>query len=181
MKKLLFATLCAALFFCGSTATAQAPEPGHPDIHNSEYRRFSPTAAARYTTDCMDSLLHFSKKQYEKVYKLNLKWAREDLKRMSEAQPTGERPERPPRHGGGDRHFGDRPHGNRQPRGMNGHPPRGAEHSNAKESMEQLHIERMKKLKKVLSDEQYELWMHKLAEDRKQENDRINDKKHRPD
>lgn len=83
--------ICAALFVWGGTATAQEANKGMPTRAERHYKPMplSPEKSARHTTDRMDSLLDLTKKQYGKLYKLNLKWAREDAKNRTPAPRMG--------------------------------------------------------------------------------------------
>lgn len=120
---------CVALFICGSAATAQEVDremPDHPE------------------------------KQYDKLYKLNLKWAREDAENRKAAPRMGGRSEGVPNFG--ERYMG--PDGNRPPEGMDRRPPRDfVPSSGGREEMEKQRKKREKKLKKVLTDKQYAHWM----------------------
>lgn len=160
--------ICAALFVWSGTATAQEADKGMPTRAERHYKPMplSPEKSARHTTDRMDSLLDLTKKQYGKLYKLNLKWAHEDAKNRTPAPRMGGRPEGAPDFGGAGG-FGQGPRGHRPPEGM-------AEHRalhdfgplpDDKESMEEQHRKlekqrekREKKLKKILTDEQYARW-----------------------
>ena len=159
---------CAALFVCGGTVTAQEADramPGRPERHYKPVP-FSPEKSARYITDRMDSLLGLTKKQYDKLYKLNLKWAREDAENQAAAPRMEGRPEEAPDFGrtGGMRSRGDRP-----PEGMDRRPPRDFVPSGDRKSMEEQHRklekQREKKLKKVLTDEQYACWARQRRPD----------------
>lgn len=152
MQKTIFLmAACAALFVCGGTITAQEADKNMPAQLEKHYKPMplSPEKSARQTTDRMDSLLNLTKKQYDKLYKLNLKWAREDAENKTAAPRMGRRPEGAPDFGeaGG---FGQGPHGNR--------PPRDFAPSGDREKIEKQRKKREKKLKKVLTDEQYARW-----------------------
>jgi len=156
---------CAALLVWGGTATAQEADKGTPARAERHYKPvpLSPEKSARHTTDRMDSLLNLTRKQYDKLYKLNLKWAREDAEDRTPAPRMGGRPEGAPDFGGP----GQGPRGHRPPEGMAG---RRAPHDfgpspDDRESMEKQraklekrHKKRGKKLKKILTDEQYARW-----------------------
>lgn len=159
---------CAALFVCGGTVTAQEADrsmPGRPERHYKPVP-LSPEKSARYITDRMDSLLDLTKKQYDKLYKLNLKWAREDAENKAAAPRMGGRPEGVPDFG---RTGGMGPRGHRPPESMDRRPPRDFAPSDGRESMEEQHRklekQRKKKLKKVLTDEQYTRWMEERRPD----------------
>ena len=66
-----------------------------PDRQKKEFKPMplSPEKSARHTTDRMDSLLNLTEKQYDKLYELNLKWAREDAENKTAAPRMGGRPE----------------------------------------------------------------------------------------
>ena len=156
---------CAALLVWGGTATAQEADKGMPARAERHYKPvpLSPEKSARHTTDRMDSLLDLTRKQYDKLYKLNLKWAHEDAENGTPAPRMGGRPEGAPDFGGP----GQGPRGHRPPEGMAG---RRAPHDfgpspDDRESMEKQraklekrHKKRGKKLKKILTDEQYVRW-----------------------
>lgn len=80
IRKQFWMAACAAFFVCGGTAMAQEADKDMPDRSEKHYKPvpFSPEKSARQTTNRMDSLLNLTKKQYDKLYKLNLKWVRED-------------------------------------------------------------------------------------------------------
>lgn len=113
---------CVALFICGSAATAQEVDREMPDHPEKHYKPMplSPEKSARHATDRMDSLLNLTEKQYDKLYKLNLKWAREDAENRKAAPRMGGRSEGVPNFG--ERYMG--PDGNRPPEGMDRRPPR---------------------------------------------------------
>lgn len=166
IRKLFWMAACAALFICGGTAMAQEADKDMPDRSEKHYKPvpLSPEKSARQTTDRMDSLLNLTKKQYDKLYKLNLKWAREDAENKTAAPRMGGRPEGGP--GSGGRGMGQGPRGNRPPEGMERRPPRDFAPSGDREDMEKQRKKmekqrkkREKKLKKILSDEQYARWV----------------------
>lgn len=177
IRRQFWIAVCSALFVCGSTATAQEQEPyrGMPDRMEEHYKPMplSPEKSARLITDRMDSLLNLTEKQYNKLYKLHLKWAREDMENKPAAAPRmggrpGGRPGGAPGFGGGGMGPGPRG-GNRPPEGMDRRAPRDFSPSGDRETMEkqQAKLEkqrkkREKKLKKVLSDEQYARWCEEL-------------------
>lgn len=151
------------LIISSSTTYAQAADRGTtlPNEKGAAFTPPSPEQTARQTTQRMDSILHLTKKQYDKIYKLNLKWARKDLKNQSETHPKGDRREGP-QHFGGGKGVGPGPRGNRPPEGMDRRPPRDFSKSNDREKMEKQRKKREKKLKKILSEEQFPHWMHVL-------------------
>lgn len=97
----------------------------------------SPEKSARHTTDRMDSLLNLTEKQYKKLYKLNLKWAREDTENKAGAPRMGGRPDGAPGFDRPDRE----PRGQRPPEGMEGRrPPRDFTPSGDREDMEEQRV-----------------------------------------
>ena len=153
IRRQFWLAACAVLFICGGTATAQEADRDMPGRTEKHYKPvpLSPEKSARQTTDRMDSLLNLTKKQYDKLYKLNLKWAREDAKNKTAPPRMDRKPEGAP-------DFGQGPHGNRPPEGMDRRPPRDFAPSGDREKMEKQRKKREKKLKKVLTDEQYARW-----------------------
>lgn len=169
IRKQLKVAICAALLIFGGVVTAQEAGRQMPDRQERGFKPMpiSPEKSARHTTDRMDSLLNLTEKQYEKLYKLNLKWAREDMENRAPAPPMGDRPEGAPdfeRAGGP----GQGPHGNRPPFEMGDRrPPHNHSFSPGNEEdmkkqrakQEKQHKKREKKLKKILTDGQYTRWM----------------------
>lgn len=115
----------------------------------------------------MDKVLNLTEKQYKKIYKLNLKEEREKLEALI---GRGDKEAgRPPMMGGGRPPMMD---GGGQPPMMGGGQPpmmggRGGhpmmrpsdDHEKMKEDIEKRAEKKMKKLRKILSDEQYDLWL----------------------
>lgn len=174
MKRHFWVIVCAALFMGSGAVMAQEAGKPMPSRQEKGFKPMplSPEKLARHITDRMDSLLSLTEKQYDKLYKLNLKWAREDQKNQSEASRMGGRPGGAPNSGGG-RGPGQGPRGNRLPQGMDLCPPRDFAPSDGREKMEKQCQKREKKLKKVLTDEQYARWTkkqhHIVPKDRKEE------------
>lgn len=109
----------------------------------------NPEKAARKLTDEMDELLQLTEKQYKKIYKLNLKEEKEKIERMTgKTFFEGGRPFMPPMDG-------MPPQGSFPP--MNGMRPPMPE--SMQEDVENQIEKRNKKLKKILTDEQYDKWM----------------------
>lgn len=162
IRRQFWAVVCTALFICGGTTMAQEVGKEMPDRQKKEFKPMplSPEKSARHTTDRMDSLLNLTEKQYDKLYELNLKWAREDAENKTVAPRMGGRPEGAPNFRGAGS-FGQGPHGNRPPEGIDRRPPRDFAPSNNREKMEKQRKKREKKLKKVLTDEQYARWVEK--------------------
>lgn len=101
----------------------------------------NPEKMAKRRTDEMNELLQLSEKQYKKIYKLYLKQEKEKVERMTEGHlPEGGMP----------------PQGGMPPR-MEGMPP-SMPMKNEREDMQKQIKKFDKKLKKILTDEQYEIW-----------------------
>lgn len=81
-RRLFFIAACAALLIFSGAATAQEADREMPAPQERGFKPIpvSPEKSARHTTDRMNSLLNLTERQYEKLYKLDLKWAREDMK-----------------------------------------------------------------------------------------------------
>ena len=103
IRRQFWMVVCAVLFVYGGTVTAQEADKDMPGRQEKHYKPvpLSPEKSARHTTDRMDSLLDLTKKQYDKLYKLNLKWAREDAENKTAMPRTGGRPEGAPDFGRG--------------------------------------------------------------------------------
>ena len=103
IRRQFWMVVCAVLFVYGGTVTAQEVDKDMPGRQEKHYKPvpLSPEKSARHTTDRMDSLLDLTKKQYDKLYKLNLKWAREDAENKTAMPRTGGRPEGAPDFGRG--------------------------------------------------------------------------------
>lgn len=120
----------------------------------------NPEKTARKRTDKMDEVLHLSKKQYKKIYKLLLKEEREKLERsMGRVPMKGMHPmppmegRRPPMRGSHPGGFGESPRGERPPMA----PPADSRPDREKEA-ERIE-KRTKKIRKILTDEQYDIWL----------------------
>lgn len=167
---------------CGTTAAQETgtprPQEPQPERHYKPMP-LSPEKQARNTTQRMDSLLGLTEKQYDKLYALHLKEAR---RKMESDKPAGGPPMEGQRRGGGP---GGRPgfgggnppggghgmgpggNGHRPPEGGFGQqPPRDfAPSSDAVKEMkkqrkkeEQQRKKMEKKIRKILTEEQYARW-----------------------
>lgn len=183
MKTLILATLFGAVSLCNIAAA----EPEAPDsdriIH--EMRRhdphpyISPEVKAQKLTEQMDSLLGLDKKQFKKLYKLNLKEARRQAENPMGSAPSNMAP--PPRQGhpGGG---GRPPRGNGMaPGGPSDMPPHGfgggpdgprPDNAPTPEEIEKLQKEEAKQrektdkqIRKILTAEQYERWQNSRHND----------------
>lgn len=168
MKKIVCGLCLATLMSVSSTvsATTVADEP-QQEKQAPAKEIPNPEKSARKLTDEMDKVLNLTEKQYKKIYKLNLKEEREKLEAM--VGRGDKEAGRPPMMGGGRPPMmdgGGQPPmmGGGQPPmmgGRGGHPmmrPSG-DHEKTKEDMEKRAEKKMKKLRKILSDEQYDLWL----------------------
>ena len=154
MKKLIFSLLLVCV--CGKMPVMMADcFPISIQQMKEEVKEIpNPEKAAQKLTDEMDELLQLTEKQYKKIYKLNLKEEKEKIERMTGKNPfEGGRPPMPPM-------GGMPPQGGFPP--MNGMRPPMPE--NMQEDMQDRIEKRNKKLKKILTDEQYEKWMSRKPE-----------------
>lgn len=168
IKKIVWALCLAALMSVSSTAFAVALSDEPQQEKQTPVKEIpNPEKTARRLTDEMDKVLNLTEKQYKKIYKLNLKEEREKLEALiGRGDKEAGRPPmmgggRPPMMDGG----GQPPMmGGGQPPmmgGRGGHPmmrPSG-DHEKMKEDIEKRAEKKMKKLRKILSDEQYDLWL----------------------
>ena len=139
MKKLIFSLLLVCV--CGKMPVMADCFPISIQQMKEEVKEIpNPEKAAQKLTDEMDELLQLTEKQYKKIYKLNLKEEKEKIERMTGKNSfEGGHPPMPP---------------------MGGMPPQGGF-----PPMNGMRIEkRNKKLKKILTDEQYEKWMSRKPE-----------------
>ncbi len=180
MRTLTLAVMLGLTALCGTVAAkAQAPESERiiREMRSRDPQPYiSPERKAQMLTERMDSLLGLDKKQYKKLYKINLKEARRQAEN-AESSPfrmgghPGEGGGRPPRgngmgpggpggHGGpgGGRppHDFDGNHGS--PQHKRGLSPEDMEKIKQKEAKEREKTE--KKIKKILTSEQYERWLN---------------------
>lgn len=160
IKKIVWALCLAALMSVSSTAFAVAlPDEPQQEKQTSVKEIPNPEKTARRLTDEMDKVLNLTEKQYKKIYKLNLKEEREKLEALiGRGDKEAGRP--PMMDGGGQPPMMD---GGQPPMmgGRGGHPmmrPSG-DHEKMKEDIEKRAEKKMKKLRKILSDEQYDLWL----------------------
>ena len=159
--------LAACLISCTSLAVAQEnPEPQERQQHEQRLPREvpNPEKIATQMTDQMQESLQLTEKQYKKIYKLNLKEQKEHFKAM---QNSGE--QRPPMGGPGMR--GRPPMGGGEPPmmgeggfpgGMGERPMMNKEQDSA-DAQKKAAETKEKKIKKILTTEQYEKWQAQQA------------------
>lgn len=117
----------------------------------------NPEKAAKAETDRLQKALQLTDKQYKKIYKLNLQAEKERLENRMQMMPDrGDGPSpmqplgdaRPPMPPAGD--FGQQ--------GDDRRPPMPADRGDRDETLKKNAEKREKKMKKILTDEQYEKW-----------------------
>ena len=156
MKKRVYGLFLCGAFVCGGTLAAVTGNLSAFSQQAEQVKEIpNPERAARKLTDEMNEMLQLTEKQYKKVYKLNLNEEKEKIERMTGKNSfEGGRPPMPPM-GGGMPPLGGMP------------PERGRRPSmpeNMQEDMQSRIEKRNKKLKKILTDEQYEKWMSRKPE-----------------
>lgn len=159
MRKIMWAVCLAALMPVSAEAVAATSYDEPQQKENTQKKEIpNPEKTARRRTDEMDKVLNLTEKQYKKIYKLNLKEEREKLEVL--IGRGGKDMNRPPMREGG------RPpmmNGGGQPPMMGGGrppmmtPPAGDD--KMKEEMQERAEKKIKKLRKILTDEQYDLWL----------------------
>lgn len=164
MKKFSTLWLLTACLTCGF-APVQAQEQ-QPDPEQKQLPREipSPEKNAQRMTDRMKEELQLTDKQYKKIYKLNLK----EQKKMFEAReeggmqrpPMGERPDRGDARPFGDGGMGPGPNmaGGRPPMGGPGGPGAPRMTRDSAEELRKAAASKEKKIKKILTEEQYAKW-----------------------
>jgi hypothetical protein len=148
--------LAACLISCTSLAVAQEnPEPQERQQHEQRLPREvpNPEKIATQMTDQMQESLQLTEKQYKKIYKLNLKEQKEHFKAM---QNSGE--QRPPMGGGEPPMMGE----GGFPGGMGERPMMNKEQDSA-DAQKKAAETKEKKIKKILTTEQYEKWQAQQA------------------
>jgi len=160
--------LAACLISCTSLAVAQEnPEPQERQQHEQRLPRevLNPEKIATQMTDQMQESLQLTEKQYKKIYKLNLKEQKEHFKAMQnsgEQRPPmggpGMRGGRPPVGGGGQPLTGE----GGFPGGMGERPMMNKEQDSA-DAQKKAAETKEKKIKKILTTEQYEKWQAQQA------------------
>lgn len=124
----------------------------------------NPEKEAKKRTDEMDRLLNLTEKQYKKIYKLYLKEEKEKIEKMfsrSGGQPPMNGERRPMGMGQPPMGGGRPPMGGNRPDFGEGGPMMPPEHIKEKMAEEMMKREekKLKKIRKILGDEQYEKWL----------------------
>lgn len=153
--------LLAVCLLCGLVCT-QAQEQEKKQLPREVP---SPEKAARKMTDRMKEELQLTDKQYDKLYKLNLKEQQEHFATMTE-RGNGQRPSMGGRPGMG---------GGRPPMGAPGERP--AMEKDNVEKMQKAAAKKEKKIRKILTTEQYAKWQEMRQP---QEPPHLQDHPHKP-
>lgn len=156
MKQYVYRFMVVTAMACGgwlaeAVASVDVPQQAEEQVKEIP----DPEKMARKKTDDMNEALTLSEKQYKKIYKLYLKQEKERLKVMADRRPSEEgRPPMPPRGGG------------MHQRGEGMHVPmRFGKREDMQEQMEKFE----KKLKKILTGEQYATWSARQPKEEKHE------------
>ena len=161
MKKILL--IAAAVFMSISAMTAQ-DRPQGPG--GERPKQTTPKERAQMQADRLNKELNLTEKQYKKVYKAILNREKEVANLMPQGRPGGMRP-------GGMRPGGMGSGGVRPPEGMNGQRPRNTEMNSTQEQVKASRERCDKKIKKVLTDEQYAKYEELEAQRQKEMMDRM--------
>ena len=151
--------LAACLISCSSLAVAQDhPEPQERQQYEQRlpHEVPNPEKIATQMTDRMQESLQLTEKQYKKIYKLNLKEQKEHFKAM---QNSGE--QRPPMGGPGSSEPPIMGEGN-FPDDMGERPMMNKE-QNVEDIQKKAAEAKKKKIKKILTPEQYAKWQTEQA------------------
>lgn len=134
-----------------------APEDGVADKREMRREVPNPEKMARKETDRLKEVLDLTDKQYKKVYKLLLKEQRELLENMTQRPPMmgSEGGPRPPHEGG----MPPMGMGEGRPEGMHRPPMMGAPKHESAEDMQKRIAKKNKKMKKILTESQYDQWL----------------------
>lgn len=165
MKKMTWIA-CGLVLLCapmGANATTRFDTP-QEKVQKKEVP--NPEKAAQRRTDEMDKMLDLTEKQYKKIYKLFLKEEKEKVEALMEHQPGGMNGQ-PPMGGRPPRGEGRLPMGGGIPPQGGGFPGMGGDTDDMTpeermkahaEEMQEEQEKREKKIRKILTDEQYEIW-----------------------
>ena len=148
-KNMKLIGLAVSLTCCAGFINAQeAYEPQERQQQEKHLPRkvLNPEKVAIQMTEQMNKLLQLTDKQYKKIYKLNLKEQKAFFKAMQNSDDY-----RPP--------MGEGPgmRGGRPPMG-GGQPPMMSRDTNSADSQKKAAETKEKKIKKILTKEQYEKW-----------------------
>ncbi len=153
MKKLIL--FAAALLFSFSAANAQEQNPQEMKGERPHLQRVKPKDRARANADTLNALVQLDEKQYKKVYKIFL----EEANSIYDLFPNRSGGGRPPM--GGGRPGGFSGGGGRAPMGGysgGGRPPMNGQMKSFPERIKEIQEKREKKLKKILTEEQYQIY-----------------------
>lgn len=160
MKKLIL--IAAALLFSFAAANAQEQNPQEMKGERPQPQRVKPKDRARANADTLNALVQLDEKQYKKVYKIFL----EEANSIYDLFPNRSGGGRPPMGGGRPPMGGGRPGGfsgggGRAPMGGysgGGRPPMNGQMKSFPERIKEIQEKREKKLKKILTEEQYQIY-----------------------
>lgn len=150
--------LCAGISLLALQLQAQTAPENEQEKKNEMFREVpNPEKAAQKETDRLKEALNLTDKQYKKVYKLLLKEQRELLKNSTQRPPMmggeGGRGPRPSHDGGMP------PMGEGRPEGMRHSMDDGDSKSGNAEEMQKRIAKKNKKMKKILTEAQYDQWL----------------------
>lgn len=161
MKKVIL--FAAALLISFAAANAQEQSPQDMKGERPQRQQLKPKERAKANADSLNALVQLDEKQYKKVYKIFL----EEANSMSDLFPNRGGGQRPPMGGGRPGGFsggGGRPGGFS---GGGGRPPMGqgqmmggpsGQMKSIPERINEIREKREKKLKKILTEEQYQIY-----------------------
>ena len=151
MKKVIL--FAAALLISFAAANAQEQSPQDMKGERPQRQQLKPKERAKANADSLNALVQLDEKQYKKVYKIFL----EEANSMSDLFPNRGGGQRPPM--GGGRPGGFSGGGGRPPMGqgqMMGGP--NGQMKSIPERINEIREKREKKLKKILTEEQYQIY-----------------------
>lgn len=157
---LKYTVLCLGIFLSALQVQAQVASEGEPEKKGEMFREVpNPEKMAQKETDRLKEALNLTDKQYKKVYKLILKEQRELLENRMQRPPmmgANGRGPRPPHEGG----MPPMGMGEGAPDGMH-RPPMmdGAPKPESAEDMQKRIAKKNKKMKKILTETQYDQWL----------------------
>ena len=165
MKKVIL--FAAALLISFAAANAQEQSPQDMKGERPQRQQLKPKERAKANADSLNALVQLDEKQYKKVYKIFL----EEANSMSDLFPNRGGGQRPPMGGGRPGGFSGGGGGRAPMGGYNGggggRPPMGlgqmmggpnGQMKSIPEKIKEIQEKREKKLKKVLTEEQYQIY-----------------------